>query len=634
MQIISSILKLVVVLIFLYLPGAIVLHFLHKPKLINEEKTALSFSISIIIISLLTFLRFLFKIESNAIIIYPFFIIIALLTFYIIYKKEPFSMDLLRSLSSKSTDKTALTIFFLYILKLFALESILPIFSGGRWYIDWANHYQTSQVFLNKFGSGAQAVSRTPLYNLVQTFFLSLFGGDFFNFQITNVVLGSFFILALYLVAKKLFNEQTGLIAIIIVLLNPWFLHISWYSWPKMLTVFFILLSVYHYLLFKESRSKTNLVLTAFYAALGYLTHPLAIIYFAAIIIDYLFSCRSEKKLLNFIKLLVYFVTITLPWHFYTVIAFGLKHQLNVFSPFSTYQSEYNANLLSFLVTRIHNAIFSFLPFSLVELIARFFMRGPITFAIILKELVDYYFNPLSGALTLTGCIIILAGVFGQLKKSDYTTRINFSNFFWNASITILIIEIYILFRLTSSDHYMLAATYPRSFFFILNTIFFGFGILFALLSQLLRTGKEAAVNQYNSILSILVFSFLAGLIITPGMNWDGIIHSALPVHAAIIIIYLAHLITKLGLKKRIYVFCGLTIELFIGIWLYFINLINSKIFISDQNLTIKYLLQLSFINDILDINQKIVMIVFGLTLEIVCILILFSYLHKPQLEA
>ncbi len=98
-----------------------------------------------------------------------------------------------------------------------SLQAALPIYVGGYWYFDWWQHYNLSQLYMGKapydylWLGMYNFASRTPLMNLNAAFFLSLFGDNFWVYQIVASVLNSIVFLAAYLLCKELAGKKTAM---------------------------------------------------------------------------------------------------------------------------------------------------------------------------------------------------------------------------------------------------------------------------------------------------------------------------------------------------------------------------------------------------------------------------------------
>jgi hypothetical protein len=104
-----------------------------------------------------------------------------------------------------------LLVWALFYLALIGLQGLTPVYAGGNWYGDWWEHYSIAQAYIRTAG-GHETVwfgdynlaSRTPLFNLVTAFALSLFGDRFWVYQVASTVASTLFLPALVVLFRDL----------------------------------------------------------------------------------------------------------------------------------------------------------------------------------------------------------------------------------------------------------------------------------------------------------------------------------------------------------------------------------------------------------------------------------------------
>src|SRR6185436_10632119 len=110
-------------------------------------------------------------------------------------------------------------------------------------------------------------------------------------------------------------------------------LHIAWFTWPKMLASYFILMGFYAYLRFvrlhRESPDAAGRWFLAFWAwsLLGCLTHQVAAVYIAAILLHAAYRA-GQKRCWPFsgrtvALAVVLFGIILVPWYGWVWVTFG-----------------------------------------------------------------------------------------------------------------------------------------------------------------------------------------------------------------------------------------------------------------------------------------------------------------------
>jgi len=369
------------VLLLVFVPGFLILRSLTRLR--EEELIASSPGVSFLILGTIVFLGNLFDGNqfafSVALLAGMLFVVLGL----VIWRRpEP------------PKARSMLGLFLLFFLHLLAFQLLLPIYAGGAWYGDWWENYSISQVYLYHgdyhtiwFGH-FNLLTRTPLFNLVASFFLSIFGDHFWVFQIAASVMNSVFVLPLYLLTKRVFGRKTGMLAVTFLIFNTWAMHNAWYTWPKMLNSYFILLSVHYYLEFKETHSASNLHLLALFNALAFMSHQLAILYTLGLAIDYLLRRpRIQEGIEHIVKFSIVSIAIIAPWYLWAIFIFGAKSLLSS-TPTAIAMTGYRSpqGVLRVLFSNAHQSV---IPLPL-------FREANYS------NLISLYYNPIIGAITIT----------------------------------------------------------------------------------------------------------------------------------------------------------------------------------------------------------------------------------------
>jgi 4-amino-4-deoxy-L-arabinose transferase-like glycosyltransferase len=135
---------------------------------------------------------------------------------------------------------------------------------------DWILHYKRAKSFAE--GDFSLPADRTPLYNLFLGFLMSIFGREYWQAQIINILISSLFLLPVYLIGKEFFSKRIALLSVVLLSVVP-FAYWGLCTTSKLLTGFFIL-SVYYFLM----KRRLNL-LVGVISALAFLTHQLSLLY-------------------------------------------------------------------------------------------------------------------------------------------------------------------------------------------------------------------------------------------------------------------------------------------------------------------------------------------------------------------
>jgi hypothetical protein len=189
-------------------------------------------------------------------------------------------------------------------LHLLCIQALLPDYRGSAWYWDWWMHYDVALVFagdrdVHTVWTGYTLASRTPLFNLVAAAVLALAGRDFSVFQTASVLTDCCIILPVYLLLRELFGARAARLGLLLAPLNLWLLHNAWFTWPKMLAGYYVLLGLYFYLRSvrygpdQPGRASRLFLVSGVSFLLGFMTHQVALIYWAPLLLHT--ACRAVR---------------------------------------------------------------------------------------------------------------------------------------------------------------------------------------------------------------------------------------------------------------------------------------------------------------------------------------------------
>lgn len=164
---------------------------------------------------------------------------------------------------------------------------------------------------------------KPPMFAWFQVLSMKTFGINEFAARFPNAVAGIITLLLLYNIGKKLYNQQFGLLWVLVYagsilphfyfksgIIDPWF-------------NLFIFLGIYYFYLFaKEETIKLKwVILSAFSIGLGILTKgPVALLLFLLTAFIYMTLTKSYKRFLNVKVLLVYIFTVSLVGGFWFIL--------------------------------------------------------------------------------------------------------------------------------------------------------------------------------------------------------------------------------------------------------------------------------------------------------------------------
>jgi 4-amino-4-deoxy-L-arabinose transferase-like glycosyltransferase len=301
---------------------------------------------------------------------------------------------------------------------LLLVQALLPHYVGSDWWGDWHMHYQEAQVFLGRLpvdtewvGAGRYTLaSRTPLFNLAAAFLLSVVGDDFWAFQVADAALNCCWVPAVYLLLRELFGVRAARLGLLLAPLNVWLLHNAWFTWPKMLAAYFLVLALYCYLRWLRQRPAGGWFLACWLCGLlGFLTHQVAAVYLLVLVLHaaaLLAPRRATWPRLRDLTLLpATALLLVAPWYAWLFVQFGV-HKVFLGTPV-TQMEEQAQPPLAYLGAVAYNLFASVVPVDLWEAL----WAQPRTWDEIYRGLTALYFSLLPGALTVSLSLFLVAAL-------------------------------------------------------------------------------------------------------------------------------------------------------------------------------------------------------------------------------
>ena len=162
--------------------------------------------------------------------------------------------------------------------------------------------------------------------------FLSIFGDNYWIYQVVGSILNSIFFLPVYLLCRELVGKRTAMMIGALLFLSPSIIHNTWYPWPKLFAAYFVLLAAYFYLTRRKESdipdTSTCLLIFALIWA-GFLAHQSSLFSSGVILIDmFIRVIRKEPKKFLFLGMAcaVCFIVIDGVWFAWATSFFGVKH--------------------------------------------------------------------------------------------------------------------------------------------------------------------------------------------------------------------------------------------------------------------------------------------------------------------
>lgn len=319
--------------------------------------------------------------------------------------------------------------------QLLALQGLLPVYEGSRWYGDWWMHYDEALVFRGErgldtrwFSAGYTLASRTPLFNLTAASVMSLAGNEFYVFQLAATLLSGCYVLPLYLLLRDLFGARAGRVGVLLASLNVWLVHNAWFTWSKFLVAYYLLLGLHLYLQFlrqrrAEPRSAAGRLQGAWASSLlAVMTHQLALLYLAPVMLHAgILAWRSRTYRLGLRTLCGLGLTallIVVPWFAWTAAHFGIGGVVGGTPVTRAVEGSAFGPRRAFHAI-LANLSASFLPLSLTDTL----VPEPRGAEAVYQELTTLYFSLVPGALTLSLTAFLVVSLFrGQRGRRTCPT--------------------------------------------------------------------------------------------------------------------------------------------------------------------------------------------------------------------
>jgi len=230
------------------------------------------------------------------------------------------------------------------------------------------NHLDVSTTTF--YCCGWQIYDRTPLMGMVGGYLLGLFRinvsgypiwgmtqpqvntSGFYEFWVAGTLLNASVIFSGYLLIKTIFHQKAARLATIFLVLNPFILWNSFYTSPKSMAAYFVLLFYYCVV------TRRHLPVAGLFAGLAVLSHPYVLVYIVGGMLFLIPSHVGEiKRDLRRISIMVaLLVAVVTPWGLW---AYGLHSDFGLFWRMQAGPSD----LTSMVWTRIVNLYQTLAPY-------------------------------------------------------------------------------------------------------------------------------------------------------------------------------------------------------------------------------------------------------------------------------
>jgi hypothetical protein len=393
----------------------------------NLERMAASFGFSFIIaMILIPFFAFKSIFFGRLL----FIIVILISLFYILKNKSEIKFD--------QNTNLILLILSLSLISKFFLQTLweYPVMGG-----DWFWHtFRIPYAF--EMGDWAPPKERPPLFNLLIYSYHNLLGTSLYQYwvsQIISVVINSVYIIPAFLIAKKAFGHWVAKVSALFILVTPFLIFNTLYTWPKNAAMYGILMMIY-FLFFSEYDIKVRYPLAGFFAGLGFWFHNYAVFYIAIAVLLLIYKEKMYKGLIsrnifNNFKKLSYFLLILLivlaPYFIWVYSYYGtVSTSKFIYYPFAVkgydsalsgnkqelFNTFYSTPLKEIIMIRISNAIVTLTPAALPI--------NPVAISFPTYNSIFYYSHDYPGALSALMYLLVVLWFIRYLLGKTKTDKV------------------------------------------------------------------------------------------------------------------------------------------------------------------------------------------------------------------
>lgn len=375
-------------------------------------------------------LNILLSFSLGSLLFLVFFLLYGLILFYLnVFNRVtliipllllfPFAFKFIRMFNHET--KTLLLLFTFQFLLGILLQLFIPYYPIGG---DWFGHYQTSSSYITT-GEITFVGGRPPVFNFLGAIYLEIFSDSFWVFQIMSAFLSSMLVIPIYLIAKN-FHKKSAIITIVFVVLNPFILQNTIYTWPKSLTAYFVLFFLYFII-------KNQTLLSTLPAALALYTSPISLFYIPAGYI-YGYLKKNENLFKSIIILSLVFLPFaaysvlktgsgeTTPFILYTIAVNGVERLIED-PPSKTFQDFLSTPFYHIIGIRLINVIMTSFPVLLFLKFLALFVELPIIYiqkTVVISQIpmIYHFMHSIPGSLSTLVYIFSMIGLYKLLKTN------------------------------------------------------------------------------------------------------------------------------------------------------------------------------------------------------------------------
>jgi hypothetical protein len=273
-----------IILLILFIPGFAIAN--RFKNLSTIEKLGVSFGFSFSILAILVPF-FAFKLDFLARLLFAGIMIASL--WYLLNRRSELKFEI--------DAKFLLFVLVISLVSRYFLQTLweYPVMGG-----DWFGH-AFERPFRFETGNWSPERDRTLLFSIVIYAGHKLLGISLYQYwfsQIISVAVNSVYIIPAYLIAKKAFGEWVAKTSALFMLVTPFLIFNTLYTWPKNAAMYCVLMMIY-FLFFSEHDIKLRYPLAGFFAGLGFWFHNYAVFYVGIAVLLLIYKEKMYRGLLS-----------------------------------------------------------------------------------------------------------------------------------------------------------------------------------------------------------------------------------------------------------------------------------------------------------------------------------------------
>ncbi|MBQ9245814.1 glycosyltransferase family 39 protein [bacterium] len=258
----------------------------------------------------------------------------------------------------------------------------------GLWNDEYMGWYIASMDNIKDMISHILTNCHTPLYYFYLKFWMFLFGDTDYSLRMSSVFPSILCIPTMFLLAKKMFNEECGYIAAIFTTFSSFCIYFA--QEARLYSLLFLICSIliYTFYIATTERKKIHLILYFVLNAILCLSHTIGIIFSIFNIAGFIYSYNCEK--IDFKQKIKELIKYILPFIFFIIIISPLLFNIAFSKSLSQFWSEFSYSKIFYTFIDYFSPIQTNLSNSPVEIIPYIYNNSKINFIFIIFGIIPF----------------------------------------------------------------------------------------------------------------------------------------------------------------------------------------------------------------------------------------------------